>query len=427
MISFLMLVVFMILALLRVPVCVSMGVGAFVGLGLMGIPPDSMIRGMQDSLRAIPFMAVPFFILAASLMNQMGLTRRIFNFASHLVGAIPGGLAQVNILSSVIFAGISGAALADIVGLGSVQIKAMTERGYRLEFSAAITVASATIGPIIPPSIMFIIYAVNMNVSIGRLFVAGFLPGFMIAFVLMATVWFMAKTGIEKCPPLRRSSIREIGLSFLHGGPAIVTPVIIITGMVSGVATATEASVLAVLYSLFLGVLYRETTLVKLRRAFESTIRTTALIMYLAAVGSVMAFVLTSEQAADWIAALLMSMTTEHWILLLLINIAILFLGCVLETVPAMLIAMPLFGPIVISLGMDPVQFGVMLTFNLLIGMITPPIGIGLYAICAITGLRLEAVIKSTAVFLPTLIIALLLITYLTPLSMWLPGVFFAD
>ena len=422
-----MLVVFLVLALLRVPVCVSMGFGAILGLALMGIPFDSMIRGMQDSLRAIPFMAVPFFILAASLMNQMGLTRRIFTFASHLVGAIPGGLAQVNILSSVIFAGISGAALADLAGLGSVQIKAMTDRGYRLGFSSAISVASATIGPIIPPSIMFIIYAVNMNVSIGRLFIAGFLPGFMIAFVLMATVWFLAKSGMEKCPPLRRSSIREIGHSFWQGGPAILTPVIIVTGMVTGIATATEASVMAVLYSFLLGVLYREISLVKLRRAFESTVRTTALIMYLAGVGSVMAFVLTSEQAADWVTAFLMTVTTEPWILFLLINLVLLFMGCVLETVPAMLIAMPLLGPMAFQLGMDPLQFGVMLTFNLLIGMITPPIGIGLYAICAITGMRLEAVIRSTAVFLPTLLIALLLITYVAPLSTWLPGVLFAD
>jgi tripartite ATP-independent transporter DctM subunit len=427
MISVSMLLVFLVLALLRVPVCVSMGFGAIFGLTLMEIPLDSMIRSTQDALRSIPFMAVPFFILAASLMNQMGLTRRIFAFASHLVGAIPGGLAQVNILSSVIFAGISGSALADIVGLGSVQIKAMTEREYRLEFSAAITVVSSTIGPIIPPSIMFIIYAVNMNVSIGRLFVAGFLPGFMIAFVLMVTVYFMAKTGIEKCPPLKRSGIREISRSFLQGGPAIVTPIIIVTGMVSGVATPTEASVLAVLYSIFLGVVYREITMVKLRRAFESTIRTTALIMYLAGIGSVMAFVLTSEQAADWLAVFLMTISTEPWVLFLLINIALLLLGCVLETVPAMLIAMPLFGPIVFDLGMDPLQFGVMLTFNLLIGMITPPIGIGLYAICAITGLRLEAVIKATAVFLPTLLIALLLMTYVAPLSLWLPNVLFAD
>ena len=422
-----MLVVFMALAIVRVPVCVAMGFGALVGLALMGLPPDTMVRNMQDSVRAIPFLAVPFFILAASIMNQMGLTRRIFDFASHLVGSIAGGLAQVNILSSVIFAGISGAALADIAGLGTVQINAMTERGYRLEFSAAITVASSTIGPIIPPSIMFILYAVNMNTSIGRLFVAGVVPGFLIALVLMVTVWVLAKTGIEACPPVRRSGLGEIARSFWQGGPAILTPVIIVTGMVSGVATPTEASVTAVLYSLLLGVLYREITVAKLRRAFETSIRTTALIMYLAAVGSVMAFVLTVEQAADVVAGVMLSVTEERWLLLLLINFAILILGCLIETVPALLISMPLFGPIAFDLGMDPLQFGVMLTFNLLIGIITPPIGIGLYAVCAITGLRLEAIIKSTAVFLPTLVIALLLITYVAPLSLWLPGVLFAD
>jgi tripartite ATP-independent transporter DctM subunit len=427
MISVWMLVVFMALAALRVPICVAMGVGAFLGIALMGLPVDTMVRYMLDSVRAVPLLAIPFFILAASIMNQMGLTRRIFDFASSLVGFVSGGLAQVNILSSVIFAGISGSALADIAGLGTVQIRAMTDQGYRLEFSAAITIASSTIGPIIPPSIMFIIFAVNMNTSIGQLFVAGILPGFMIAIVLMATVWILAKTGLEACPPVRRSGPREIARSFWRGMPAILTPAIIVTGMVSGVATATEAAVLAVLYSIFLGALYREITFGKLRRAFESSIRTTALIMYLTGIGSVIAFVLTSEQAADLVAGSLLSLSDQRWLLLLLINVAILFLGCVLETLPALLISMPLFGPVAFDLGVAPLQFGVMLTFNLLIGIITPPIGIGLYAICAITGLRLEAVIKSTAVFLPTLFIALLLITYVAPLSTWLPGVLFAD
>ena len=171
----------------------------------MGLPLASAVRFMLDSLHSIPLLAIPFFILAAAIMNQMGLTKRIFDFASHLVGFMTGGLAQVNIVATVIFAGISGSALADIAGLGTVMIEAMTKRGYRIDFCAAITVASSTIAPIIPPSIMFIIYAVNMNVSIGQLFVAGVLPGLLIALVLMITIWFMAKTGIEACPPTRRS------------------------------------------------------------------------------------------------------------------------------------------------------------------------------------------------------------------------------
>lgn len=422
-----MLGVFLGLAMFRVPVCVAMGLGAMTGLWLMDMPLDTMVRLMLDSVRSIPLLAVPFFILAAAVMNEGGLTRRIFKFASRLVGFMPGGLAQVNILSSVIFAGISGSALADISGLGAVQIKAMTEKGYRKAFSAAITVASSTIGPIIPPSIIFIIFAVNMNVSIGQLFVAGLIPGILIALALMLTVWILAKTGLEECPPTSRSSIGDIARAAVAGAPAIFSPVIIITGMVSGIVTATEAGVLAVVYSTLVGICYRELTFSKFRKALNGSIRTTALIMYLTGIGSVIAFVLTSEQAAASVIEYLLALSQEKWVILLIVTIAILFLGCVLETLPALLIAIPLFGPVMTELGVDPLQFGVFLSFNLLIGIITPPLGLGLYAVCAISGLKLEEVIKATAVFLPTLIIALLLITYIPELSTWLPGVVFAD
>ncbi len=422
-----MMTVFFVLAALRVPVCVSMGIGSMVGLLVMGLPLDTAVRAMLNVVRSIPLLAVPFFILAAAIMNEMGLTRRLFDFANHMVGFLRGGLAQVNIVSSVIFAGISGSALADISGLGSVQIKAMTERGYRKEFSAAITVASSTIGPIIPPSIMFIIYAVNANVSIGRLFVAGILPGFLIAATLMATVWFLARTGIENCPEPTGSPWRDKLRSACAGAPAILSPVVIIMGMVSGVVTATEAAVLAVVYSLLLGLVYGEMSFARLRRAFEGSVRTTALIMYLTSVGAVMAYVLTSEQVADAVALRMLEISDEPWVILLLVNLAILLMGCVLETLPALLIAIPLFGPIVADAGVDPLHFGVVLTFNLLIGIITPPIGLGLYAVCAVSGLKLEAVIRATAFFLPTLIVALLIITYVPWLSLYLPGVLFAD
>jgi tripartite ATP-independent transporter DctM subunit len=338
---------------------------------------------------------------------------------------VRGGLAQVNILASLIFAGISGSALADIAGLGAIEIRAMTERGYRLEFSAAITVAASTLGPIIPPSIMFIIYAVNANVSIGQLFVAGILPGLAIAAVLMAAVWVMAVTGYEHCPRTERASARQIARAFSSGAPAILSPVIIVMGMVSGVATATEASVIAVLYSLLLGLFYREIRLDRLLRAFEASIRTTALVMYLTGIGAVMAYVLTSEQAASAVTQAMLGLTEQRWLLLLLINLAILILGCVLETLPALLIAIPILQPVAAAVGIDPLQFGVILTFNLLIGIITPPVGLGLYTICAITGLKLERVIASSAIFLPILILALLLLTYVPALSLWLPGLLF--
>jgi tripartite ATP-independent transporter DctM subunit len=420
-----MLATFLGLALLRVPICAAMGVGALVGLSIMGLPLQTMIRSMLSEVRSIPLLAVPFFILAASIMNETGLTRRIFDFANALVGFMRGGLAQVNILSSLIFAGISGSALADIAGLGTIEIRAMTERGYRREFSAAITVVSSTIGPIIPPSIMFIIYAVNANVSIGQLFVAGILPGLAIAAVLMATVWVMAATGYEHCPRTERASVREIARTFGAGAPAILSPVIIVVGMVSGIATATEASVIAVLYSLLLGLFYREIRLDRLLRAFDASIRTTALIMYLTGISAVMAYVLTSEQVASAVTEALLGLSDQRWLILLLINLAILILGCMLETLPALLIAIPILQPAAAAVGIDPLQFGVILTFNLLIGIITPPVGLGLFTVCAITGLKLERVIASTAVFLPILIVALLLLSFVPALSLWRPGLRF--
>jgi tripartite ATP-independent transporter DctM subunit len=235
----------------------------------------------------------------------------------------------------------------------------------------------------------------------------------------------MAATGYEHCPRTERASAREIARTFGAGAPAILSPVIIVVGMVSGIATATEASVIAVLYSLLLGLFYREIRLDRLLRAFDASIRTTALIMYLTGIGAVMAYVLTSEQVASAVTEALLGLSDQRWLILLLINLAILILGCMLETLPALLIAIPILQPAAAAVGIDPLQFGVILTFNLLIGIITPPVGLGLFTVCAITGLKLERVIASTAVFLPILIVALLLLTYVPALSLWLPGLLF--
>jgi tripartite ATP-independent transporter DctM subunit len=425
--SLAMMAVFLALLLLRVPVCAAMGFGAMTGLGLLGLPLSTMARYMIEDVRAVPLLAIPFFVLAASVMNEMGVTRRIFDFANNLVGGMRGGLAQVAIVSNVVFAGISGSALADIAGLGSIIINAMTRHGYRIEFAAAIVVAASVVAPIIPPSIMFIIYAVMMNVSIGKLFVAGIVPGLMIGAVLMITVWLFAVLRLHRFPDPTPGTLRGLIRSAASGAPAILSPAIILAGMVGGIATPTEAGVLAVLYSLFLGVLYRELSWARLYRALESSTKTTAMIMYLTGIGSVMAFVITSEQAAEQIARYLLQLTDQTWILLLLINLILLILGCVLETVPAMLISIPILGPVAVKLGMDPLQFGVVLSLNLLIGIMTPPIGLGLFAICAMTGLKLEKVVYACLAFIPTLVIALLILTYVPSLSTWLPGLLFRD
>jgi len=420
-----MLVVFIVLMLLRVPVCAAMGFGAVAGLSLMGLPLSTMARYMIEESRAVPLLAIPFFVLAAAVMNEFGVTRRIFDFANHLVGWMRGGLAQVAIVSNMVFAGISGSALADIAGLGTIIINAMTRHGYRLEFAAGITVAASIVAPIIPPSIMFIIYAVMMNVSIGKLFVAGIMPGLMIGVVLMITVWVLATFRLEPFPEPQRSSWRALGRSALVGAPAILSPLIILAGMVGGIATPTEAGVLAVLYSLLLGLLYREITWTRISRALSSTVRTTAMIMYLTGIGAAMAFVLISDQVAESMTRQLLALTDQTWVLLLLINLILLVLGALLETVPAMLIAIPILGPAAVNFGVDPLQFGVMLCLNLLIGIMTPPIGLGIFAVCAMTGLKIERAVRACMIFMPTLLIALLLVTYVPQISTWLPSVLF--
>ena len=424
--SSIMMLGFLLLLAIGMPVSAAMGIGALVGLEVLDIPPETMIRYMHEKLRSIPILAVPFFILAASIMKEMDLVRRIFDFSNHIVGSLKGGLGQVNIMASMIFAGISGSALADIGGLGKIQITAMTAKGYRIGFSAAITVASSVIGPIIPPSIMFIIYAVNAHVSIAKLFIAGLLPGLFVGAALMVTVYILTKTGVEKCPDQTRSSFKEIISSFFVGFPTIITPVIILLGMTTGIFTPTEAAVVAVLYSVLLSFLYRTFTLNRIYVAFVDTIKTTAMVMYLTGIGAVISFILTSEQVGEQLAQYLISLSDVPGVVFLLINLAILILGCVLETLPALLIAIPVFVPLIINLGMDPLQFGVVLTLNLLIGMMTPPIGLGLFAICAVSGITLEEAIKSTAVFLPTLFIVLLIITFFPIFTMWLPSILIA-
>jgi tripartite ATP-independent transporter DctM subunit len=421
-----MVLIFLFLMGFGLPVCASMGLGAMVGLEILDIPMNTMVRYMLEKLQSIPIMAVPFFILAASIMKEMDLVRRIFTFCDNIIGFATGGLAQVNILTSMIFAGISGSALADIGGLGKIQIAAMTEKGYRPGFSAAITCASATIGPIIPPSIMFIIYAVNAEVSIGKLFIAGLLPGLFLGFALMVTVYILAKTGIEKCPPTTRSSLKSVFFSFLAGLPAMMTPVIILLGMTTGIATPTEASVLAVLYSLLVSIFHREFTFHRLYLALVGTIKTTTMVMYLTGIGAVFSFILTYDLVGEQLAKFIVSLSDNPMVLVILINIAVLILGCVLETLPALLIAIPVFLPVAIGLGMDPVQFGVVLTLNLLIGLMTPPIGLSLFAVCAVSGITLEDAIKSSFVFLPTLLLVLLIITYFPVFTTWLPNLLFS-
>ena len=418
--------VFLALAAAGLPVCAAMGLAAFLGLGLIDAPLDTFVRYMQHDVRSVPLLAVPFFILAGNVMNEFGLTRRIFDFIESLFGWMRAGLAQVTVLSSVMFGGISGSALADIAGIGTMQIDAMKKAGYRAEFAAAMTLAASLLDPLIPPSIMFIIYAVMMNVSVGDMFIAGIIPGLVMAVVLAVNNYVLARTGWEKFPPPQSFKAAKVWTSFWKGLPALLTPFVILRSMITGLTTPTEASVLAVVYALFLAILYREISWKGLREAFGQSVRTTTLIMFLTGMGSVMSFVITSDQVADQMAMQLVGLSDNKWVILCLVSFALLLLGCFMETVPAMLIGIPLFGPLVVKFGIDPIHFGIVLTYVLLLGIVHPPVGLGLFAVCAITRLRIEAVAWATLKFYPAFMVTLLLFLFIPELSTWLPKFFSA-
>ena len=424
--SLAMIVALLALMPLRVPVCAAMGVSAVVGLLVLDMPVNTLVRYMATDVRSVPLLAIPFFVLAGNLMNHFDLTRRIFDFLEALVGYFSGGLAQAAVLTTLVFGGISGSALATIAGIGVITIHAMRRAGYRAEFAAALVVAGSLMDPLIPPSIMFIICAVQMNVSIADLFVAGIVPGILLGLLLMLNNVVLSKLGIEKFPRPERTDLGRLWRSFLRGLPALLTPVVILRSMTTGLVTPTEASVLAVLYTLLLGVLHREISRERLHRAFDETVRATALIMFLTAIGSVMGFVMTSERAAEGVAHWMVSFTDSKYVVLMLVVVALLVLGVFLEAVPVMLISIPLFGPLVVSYGVDPIHFGVVLTFAILLGIVHPPIGLGIFAVCAVTRLPMGAVVRASLLFYPVLMLCMLLLTFVPALSTWLPTVMVA-
>ena len=416
-----MLGLFLLLMLIGMPVSIAIMLGTTIGMLIGGYDLLAVPQFMAAATKSPFLLAVPFFILAANLMNALGITQRIFDFATALAGRLRGGLAQVNVVASMIFAGISGAAVADAAGLGTIEIKAMKDSGYSLEFASAITLASATIGPIIPPSVMMLIYAILANVSPAAMFLAGILPGFVIGLILMITIYIQVTLGLQDCPPPVKFSLKRLIKTSKDGVLSLLAPFIILWGMVSGVVTPTEAGVLAVFYSLFLGFIYRSFNWKVVRKALLDTVKTSSLILYIIAVSSVLSWVMVNEGTAYDIAEWLGKITDNPLILLAIINVFLLILGAILETLPAMLIAVPVLLPAIDALGIDRVHFGIIVIFNLLIGIITPPMGIGLYILAAISGVRVDRLVIASIPYMITLIIALIAITYIPILTLYLP------
>ena len=421
MISAIMLGLFLLLMLIGMPVSIAIMLATIIGMLIGGYDLLAVPQFMGAATKSSFLLAIPFFILAANLMNALGITQRIFDFATALAGRLRGGLAQVNVVASMIFAGISGAAVADAAGLGTIEIKAMKDSGYSLEFAAAITLASATIGPIIPPSVMMLIYAILANVSPAAMFLAGILPGFLIGLILMITIYIQVTLGLQDCPPPVKFSLKRLIKTSKDGVLSLLAPFIILWGMVSGVVTPTEAGVLAIFYSLLLGFIYRSFNWKVIRKALLDTVKTSSLILYIIAVSSVLSWVMVNEGTANDIAEWLGKITDNPLILLVIINVFLLILGAILETLPAMLIAVPVLLPAIDALGIDRVHFGIIVIFNLLIGIITPPMGIGLYILAAVSGVRVDRLVIASIPYMITLIIALIAITYIPILTLFLP------
>ena len=378
---------------------------------------------LQQFLKFV-LIAIPLYIFAGELMNAAGVTNRIFNFAHSLCGHIRGGLGHVNVIASMIFAGMSGSAAADAAGLGRIEIKAMVAIGYRPAFAAAISASSSVIGPIIPPSIGLILYASIAEVGVDWLFLAGFLPGVLIGLALMVAIYLQVLLGREVCPVTPFPGWKTLAHRFVTAAPAVASPVVIVGGMVTGYFTPTEAGVIAVAIALSLGLIYRELSWEGFASSVMRSVRGTSSIMFILATVSCFAWVLTVEKAPDYVADLLLSLTRERWLLMGLILLTLLFLG-LFETASAnLLIVAPILVPIAPQLGLDLVHLGVVLVFALVIGNVTPPVGICLFIVQDITRLPMNVIVRANAPYLIALIIALILVAYLPEITLWLPKQF---
>ena len=415
-------ILFVGLVLIRVPVTMAIGAAVLAALVVAGFSDNLYIMPLQvlEGVENPSLLAVPFFIMAGNLMNAVGMTDKIFNFATSLVGHFRAGLAQVNVLSSMIFAGVSGAAVADCAGLGAVEIKAMRERGYPADFAAALTVASAVVGPIIPPSISLVIYAFLSNTSVARLFLAGIVPGILIGISLMMFNRIIAKR--RDFPREPRASLGKIFRTGVDGIAALVAPGIILGAIITGYTTATEAGVLACAYSLLLGVVYRTLTWKKLWDTLTDTMLITAVIMIIIGYSQVMGWLLAVEQIPQALAEGILLTTDSRPVFLGLLLVFLLAIGTVVEGVPAKIILVPMLLPIIDQFGVDRVHFGLIITNALLIGIATPPMGIGLYIVVKVGNVSFEKVTMAVLPMLVPLIIVLLLITFIPPLTLWLPN-----
>ena len=403
-----------------VPLFASMGLASFAFVWFAGIPAGIVPQKIAQAANSFPLLAAPLFILMGNIMNSAGITDRIFAFATACVGWLRGGLCHANILASVIFAGMSGSAVADAGGVGTLEIKAMKDEGYDAETAAAITAASATIGPIIPPSLPMVIYGVSADVSIGGLFLAGVIPGLLMALALMAMVSEVARR--RNMPRHPFPGLRDLWIAYKRAHWALMTPVILFGGMVGGFFTPTEAAGVAAVYALFLGLfVYRDFKLADLPDIIADTVETTGVVLALVMTAAALGWCLSISRVPQTLGPIIVDLFGNPLLFLLAVNGLLLVVGCFMEALAAMLILIPILTPAAAQLGIDPIQFGLIFVLNLMIGTITPPVGVVLFVTSRIAGISFEAMSRAIIPWLMPLLAVLAAITFWPPLTTWLP------
>ncbi len=420
--SLLLVILFFAALLCGAPIAVALGLSSGAVIAIYGLPVHVLAQRSVNALDSTPLLAVPLFILAASLLNAMGVTTHIFDLVRLIVGRVRGAVAQVSILVSLIFSGISGAALADIGALGKIQIDQMTGQGYRKPFAAGITIAAATIGPIFPPSIPIIIYASVTNVSAVQLLVAGIVPALLITVLLMAQVAVMAR--LYDLPRDTVSpSLRAVVKKALISTPALLAPILLIGGLLSGFFGPTEVAGVTVAYALAIGFLvYRTLTWRAVWASLRETTEATSSILFIVATAAVFAWVLTLDQVPAAAGKFLLGVSDNPVVLLLLVNVLLLIVGMFLESIAAILIIAPIVAPALHAAGVDPLQLGIVFVLNLMIGLLTPPIGMSLYMVSIIAKMPVHSVIRGVMPFFIPLILSLLVVSAVPAVSTWLPN-----
>lgn len=411
---------FIVCLLLRFPIAFALGISCVAYLIAAGIPLTVVPMKIYSGIDVFVLLSIPGFILTGNLMNQGGLTEKIIGFCNHLIGHVRGGLALANIGASMLFAGISGTAISDTASIGSVMIPAMKKEGYDAAFSCAVTASSSTVGPIIPPSVPMIIAATLSGLSVGKLFLAGALPGLLLGVSLMFVTYFIAVK--RKYPKLEKSSLKQIFKGFLDTFWSLLMTFIILFGIIGGVFTPTEASIIAVLYALLVGTLvYRRLNLKKIIVITLDSMKTSASLMVLIGFANLFGWILIVEQLPQLISSEIINFSQNKYVVLLLINLLLIFVGTFMETIAALLILFPILLKVAIAVEVDPIHFAVIALLNLMIGLTTPPLGICLFVSSSIGKVSITKVSRAGLPFLLVSLIVLVLVTLIPQISLFLP------